>query len=264
MVTTAERRLVKLEASLTPTELIVRWLDEAHAFSSFVAYVDSLLDEPEASFPLNRLLREAVAGVRTTTKAGSERDRATNSALRETAFRFQLALGINTATHELVEKEVLYNLIVTSQFALYLSDGPIPPVGPPQFHQILDIAAWRVTELRANAEARSIVETRYLSGHPAAFPDVIVAFNERLASAEHAMALAVRLAEIEQHDWGAVGDPAVVTERSSQLVEDLVQPARSTALEKLGDGRRALGIATGWLRGKSTRRGAQLESGSTP
>ena len=28
---------------------------------------------------------------------------------------------------------------------------------------------------------------------------------------------------------------------------DLVEPAKATALEKLGEGERALGIATGWL-----------------
>jgi hypothetical protein len=31
---------------------------------------------------------------------------------------------------------------------------------------------------------------------------------------------------------------------------DLVEPAKVVALEQLGEGRRALGIATGWLRAK--------------
>jgi hypothetical protein len=33
-------------------------------------------------------------------------------------------------------------------------------------------------------------------------------------------------------------------------VADLVEPAKTTALEKLGEGRQALGIAAGWLRPK--------------
>jgi hypothetical protein len=34
------------------------------------------------------------------------------------------------------------------------------------------------------------------------------------------------------------------------LVADLVEPARSTALDTLDEGRQALAIATGWLRSK--------------
>jgi hypothetical protein len=33
-------------------------------------------------------------------------------------------------------------------------------------------------------------------------------------------------------------------------VADLVEPAKADALEKLGEGQRALGIATAWLRAK--------------
>jgi hypothetical protein len=33
-------------------------------------------------------------------------------------------------------------------------------------------------------------------------------------------------------------------------VADLVEPAKAAALDKLDEGQRALGIATGWLRAK--------------
>jgi len=36
--------------------------------------------------------------------------------------------------------------------------------------------------------------------------------------------------------------------RTSALVADLIEPAKATALENLGEGERAFGIATGWLR----------------
>jgi hypothetical protein len=41
-----------------------------------------------------------------------------------------------------------------------------------------------------------------------------------------------------------------VAARVSALIVDLVEPAKVTALEQLGEGRRSLGVATGWLRGK--------------
>src|SRR5512135_2673818 len=101
---TAERRLAKVEAGLTPTQLVVRWLDEAHGFGSLEAYVGSLLDEPPERQPLDRLLGEAVAGVRAAIPS-SRRDArapAIRTALRETAFRFELVLRIVTVTHALL------------------------------------------------------------------------------------------------------------------------------------------------------------------
>lgn len=41
--------------------------------------------------------------------------------------------------------------------------------------------------------------------------------------------------------------------RVTALIADLVEPAKVTALERLGEGRRALGIATSWLRAKLER-----------
>jgi hypothetical protein len=38
--------------------------------------------------------------------------------------------------------------------------------------------------------------------------------------------------------------------RAADLVSDLVQPARSGALEKLGDGRQALAMGRAWVRAK--------------
>ena len=44
--------------------------------------------------------------------------------------------------------------------------------------------------------------------------------------------------------------PDAASARVTELVADLVEPAKTTALEKLGDGERAQGIAIGWLRPK--------------
>jgi hypothetical protein len=62
--------------------------------------------------------------------------------------------------------------------------------------------------------------------------------------------MAVRLAELDGVPSAAEPDPEVVSDRTTELVADLVEPAKADALEKLGEGRQALGIASGWVRAK--------------
>ncbi len=84
---TAERRLAAVEAALTSTELIIRWLDEAHAHGSLDAYVRATLDDPVS--PLDTLAWAAANGVRTRLK-GKPKDeiaRANDAAVRGTVFR---------------------------------------------------------------------------------------------------------------------------------------------------------------------------------
>ncbi len=61
---TAERRLDKVEAALTPTQRVLAWLDEAHTYGTLSAYVDSLLDESPDDFPINRLADDAARATR--------------------------------------------------------------------------------------------------------------------------------------------------------------------------------------------------------
>ena len=56
---TVERRLDRVEAALTPTQRVLAWLEEAHAYGSLSAYVDSLLDKSPDDFPINRLADDA-------------------------------------------------------------------------------------------------------------------------------------------------------------------------------------------------------------
>lgn len=45
-------------------------------------------------------------------------------------------------------------------------------------------------------------------------------------------------------------DLEALSTRTAELVADLVEPAKADALEKLGEGRQALGIASAWVRSK--------------
>jgi hypothetical protein len=93
---TAERRLGAIEASLSPTQLVLRWLDEAHAFGDLESYVRSQLAEPSAEGPLDRLAREAAAGARATLRGTrSKREAITATGATEIA-----ALGALVALTE--------------------------------------------------------------------------------------------------------------------------------------------------------------------
>jgi hypothetical protein len=73
--------------------------------------------------------------------------------------------------------------------------------------------------------------------------------------------IALRLAELDRFDPPPPDDPAAVEARVAQLVADHVEPARSTAYNELGDGRRAVIVATRWLRPKLAL-GALLSCGA--
>ena len=122
---TAERRLVALETSLSPTQLVLRWLNEAHAFGDLESYVRSQLAEPSAEGPLDRLAHEAVSGVRASLRGKRPEivDAAVRTALRETVFRFDLVMRILVTTHELLEREALIEAALSAHLALLTSEG---------------------------------------------------------------------------------------------------------------------------------------------
>ena len=81
-------------------------------------------------------------------------------------------------------------------------------------------------------------------------PDVASAWEEQIHGAQIIADMAVRLAEIDGAPPAVPLDPEVLSGRTTALVADLVEPAKADALEKLGEGRQALGIASGWVRAK--------------
>jgi hypothetical protein len=253
---TLVRRLAAAETSLTPTRLVLRWLDEAHAFGDLESYVRSQLAEPAAEGPLDRLAREAASGVRASLRGKRPEvvGPAIRSALRETVFRFDLVMRILMTTHDLLEREGLIATALSAHLALMTSVGRAQrrrdPTYQERFATRRDLLTFRVGELRAAQEARATVEARYLAGHTALFPDAVKAWDEQLRNSDTLADVACRLAEIDGVPPAESPDPDAISARVTELVADLVEPAKTTALEKLGEGEQALGIAVGWLQSK--------------
>ena len=120
-----EGRLAKVETSLTPTQLVLRWLDEAHAFGDLESYVRSQLAEPSSEGPLDRLAREAASGVRVSLRGKRPEvvGAAVSSALRETVFRFDLVMRILVTTQDLLDREGLIETVLSAHLALLTTEG---------------------------------------------------------------------------------------------------------------------------------------------
>jgi hypothetical protein len=249
---TLKRRLDAVEAALTPTQLVLRWLAEAHAFGDIDAYVAAMLQESHPLPPLDRLAREAAAGARSAMKGKRPEivDAAVRDALRETVFRYELVMRIYVMARELIDREALIDAALSAHVSLLTSEEPRPARYAERLGELRDLIAGRVSELRAVAEARSIVEKRYLDGHGALFPNVAAAWEEQLKSTTLIADMALRLAALDGVPDAEPPDPERISARTTQLVADLVQPAKSDALEKLGEGKRAFDIANDWLRTK--------------
>jgi hypothetical protein len=253
---TVERRLAALESSLSPTELVLRWLDDAHAFGDLEAYVRSLLTEPPSEGPLDRLYREAEnsarAGLRG--KRAEMADQLIRKALRETIFRFELVMRINVTAHDLLEREALIDAALSAHLALLTCTDRRARRADPRylerFATLRDLLALRVRELRAEQDAWAVVEARYLDGHPAIFPHAVTAWDEQVKRTEALVDLADRLGTLDGCPAGEPADPEAGPARVTELVADLVAPAKATALEKVGEGEHSLAIAVAWLRPK--------------
>jgi hypothetical protein len=259
---TLSRRVAKVEEALSPTQLVLRWLAEAHAYGDLVPYVNSLLAQDPLVAPLDRLAREAVHGARTAMRGKRPElvDAAVRSALRETVFRFELVMRINVTTHELLDREFLIETIFASQLAMPLCNRSPERLQDDshlgRLRLCRDLTLLRVNEMLASREARSSVEARYLDGHAALFPDIAAAFEEQLHQSQEIAVAARRAAELDGVEPAPPEDPDALTARAAELVADLVEPAKSEALDKLGEGRQALDIAAGWMRAKMAPRAA--------
>jgi hypothetical protein len=179
---------------------------------------------------------------------------AVRSALRETVFRFELVMRINVTVHDLLDHEVLLEALFAAHLALLLHDERKERLTDEshlhRLAQCRDLTALRVTELLATQDAISRAEVRFLDGHGALFPEAAAALENQVRQSERLAVMAADSAELDGMEPLEPAAPDALELRTSQLVTDLVEPAKSTALEKLGEGRPAFDIANAWLRTK--------------
>jgi hypothetical protein len=263
-MTTVDRRLAKVEASLSPSALVVRWLAEAQAFDDFTAYTRSLVEVEWPVFPLDRLAQEAKSNATQHVRGRprEEAEAAINRSIVETVFRFQLVLRINILSYEFLDREGLVQALLSAHLALAIEAEDRHPERPTlPIARFRDLLIGRVNELHAIETARLEVERRYLDGVTALFPAQQSAWDTQRSESEREAVIAMRLAEFDGAEPPADDDASAVKARVAQLVADHVEPARLKAYDELGDGRRALNIAVRWLRPKILAEEAEISRG---
>lgn len=217
------------------------------------------MDLPGNQQPIDRLCRDADVGIRASLRGKRPEviDAAVRNALLQTVFRYELVLRIYVAAQELLDRETLLEALFASQLALLARDERAQRQADEshveRLRQCRDLTALQVHELLAAQAARVAVEARYLQGQAALFPDVASAFDDQIRRSQQLAEMAADMAEFDGVESGSPVDPDAIALRVDELVADLVEPARSTALEKLGENRPAFGIATTWLKTKFSR-----------
>jgi hypothetical protein len=258
MALSAERRLAKVETALSSTELVVAWLTEAHRFDGLDAYTRWLIEQPADLFPANHLLHQAADDTRASLRGRprEEVETAVRKALRETLLRFELVLRINVVADETIQRYHLLHAVFALRFVTLMAQ---PEDRPAKGGAEVDEQAreWRrllnewLVELRAIEAARTSTESRYLAGHSALFPALLRRWDDCHGELEALLGFSTRLGELDGWlDPEGLDDASVAESRVSQLIADLVEPARVRTLEKLDEGARAIALATRWLRPK--------------
>jgi len=115
-MTSADRRLDKVEASLSPTALVLRWLAEAHTYDDVTTYTRSLVEEDPPTFPLDRLAHEAETSARQQTRGLPREEPKRRSARRSS--RPSSGSSSYILAQEFLDREVLIQAALSAYLAL--------------------------------------------------------------------------------------------------------------------------------------------------
>ena len=97
-----KKRVEDLDDSLSPTEIVLRWLQEVAGFPSADDYVASIKDRPSSAWPLHRLTQEAERAATASSK-GLPRDtidRKVREAVRDVVFFVHLHLKLSSRIYD--------------------------------------------------------------------------------------------------------------------------------------------------------------------
>lgn len=267
-----ERRVAKLETSLSPTEAVLAWLAEAHEFPTLPEYVASLLDAPRDAWPLTRIGGQVEGAVRVAMKGKPEDAvwKAVRRRVGDAFFLFDLALRLNLAAEETLRYGRLRWACLSYQTRALTLEAELAKVTRRRQHatarpSVSAVDGWRtglavsLTTIYVEEDARAELERKYLDGRPVLFSWLVREWDDLRARLEGLASLADVLPELrgsgvpglaleELHAQAANGALARAIELTDQ--------ARVAALDLLGEDEQAVAIA-----GRRLRSGELLQRG---
>ena len=250
----AQRRIDKIEASLSTVDSVLLWLREAHRHDAPTDYVRALLADPHSITPLDRILDRVAAGF----NAGHALEQAIHNpnaerrAFRNAFFLYQLVVTLNQAARDDAAR------LSPALAALVFKVGSLrrnPLSDDVELRRLAPGAAaevdgswgrWRaavgivVVEVQAAAAARASLEATYFAGHTVLFPglgtewDAVEEMADRLRVLNEAVPRAIRRRSPIAQAAGPIPVRAS-SNRVQELALQLTEDAQVWALHLLGD-----------------------------
>jgi len=199
---TLARRLAKLEASRTPTEIVLAWLAEVQAYPTLPEYFASLGDAPKEAWPLWRIGAQVETAVRASVK-GKPPDvwQAVRRSVGDAFVLFELVLHLNVDGRAICDMEGLRWALLTKWLGLLSVEAELAErtgLDDPE-HAVREAQDWRavlvlsLTSLYTEQAARASLEQSYFGGRSVLFPELAHDWTDLVARlewlAEHAQAL---------------------------------------------------------------------------
>jgi hypothetical protein len=277
---TLEKRLDEITESLSPKELILTWMREAHEYGSYLSYGLSLLDQPEDAYPLVRLPQLLYAGTRTRLRGRQEEDRqrTLRSGYRDLLFLFHLHSQLNERVAHRQNELIFRVLFLTEQLRRFMDRSSmmeeqtellklIPGKKPrlPRRDKAREgelMELWREHSLSLEEDVRDLLgaaerlSTRYFSGEDVLFPEARAGLmqalevhfhNQRLHQLCYGTRAECRRAADTLDEVFVLG-PVVGYGRD--LAVELVTLAKAEALSALGEPSAGVRLVEEWMRGQ--------------
>ena len=118
-----DKRLDDLEDSLSPRQLVISWMREAHEYGDFISYGNWLLTQPEESYPLFKLPAHIYrASPVSRSRICEERDHAAlHASYRDLLFLYHLHNELNKQIVQ-AEGELRFRCLYLKEVILRLSE----------------------------------------------------------------------------------------------------------------------------------------------
>ena len=122
---TQEKRLDTLEGELTPKELVIRWMAEAHEFGDYTSYGTWLLTQPEDAYPLVKLPKAIYEGTRARMRGKNDEELrgALRSSYRDLFFLFHLHSQLNERVTSRLPELTWLSLYLSEQLRRFMERG---------------------------------------------------------------------------------------------------------------------------------------------